>query len=254
MEQENHVLSEALEVVQTQADALETETRRLKLQRQGSNTTNSSSPSVGRALSAAEMPLVASTALGLLDTSLRHAYAEMAHWRALAAHSLLRDLKPLDAGVGAKRRVAMGGVIDEAPEATGREESFTKVDEGSDKVRWSIQETLRLQRRVTELRCSPRLVSVPSVGERKKRPRAQMIEQQVAAGRVARECGMLRERVGKVLCDMGPGIMANAKTAGPASSQLLLGRLKMAGERASAVPVLLDESQFQYITAVMASV
>jgi len=119
--EENEVLSEALEVVQQQADALEGENRKLvalrglsavapagggggeapsSSLRQKETTTetwsSNSGAGAGAGAGAADLPLVAVAALATMERAVRHAGRETNYWRAQATRQgLLQGLKPL---------------------------------------------------------------------------------------------------------------------------------------------------------------
>lgn len=221
LEQETEVLSEALEVVQQQADALESENKRLKSLQ--SVTSPVAAGPIFPSQSAAQphpthlqqqpqdMPLVAAAALAAMHRALRHAGREMGYWRAAATRQgLLHGLQPLAASP--TTTCAARSPPPPPPEAAGR--GAEAEEEARAQLRRTLQEVNRLAARVHSARCAPRVVRLRLAGGRGKEEKGTIkgaaaasgsaardacVRGEVEAGRLAMDYRRLREEVEQVL-------------------------------------------------------
>ena len=215
------MLSEALEVVQQQADALESENKRLKSLQ--SVTSPVAAGPIFPSQSAAQphpthlqqqpqdMPLVAAAALAAMHRALRHAGREMGYWRAAATRQgLLHGLQPLAAS---PNTCAAPSPPPPPPEAAGR--GAEAEEEARAQLRRTLQEVNRLAARVHSARCAPRVVRLRLAGggggkDEKgttkgaaaasgSAARDACVRGEVEAGKLAMDYRRLREEVEQVL-------------------------------------------------------
>lgn len=225
LEQETQVLSEALEAAQQQADALESENKRLRsLQGVTTTPTATSGPSNPRGPSAPmptpqqphppshdpqqqqqqqqDMPLVAAAALASMHRALRHAGREVGYWRAAATRQgLLHGLQPLAVSASP----ASLPLPSPPPEAAGR--GAEAAEETRAQLRRALQGVNRLAARVHGARCAPRVVRLRLAehkddDEDEKKPvrvasaaRDALVREHVEAAKLALEYRRLREGV-----------------------------------------------------------
>lgn len=224
------MLSEALEVVQQQADALESENKRLKSLQAVTSPIAAGPPLPSQQSGAAppahytqqqqhhhhlqqsqpqDMPLVAAAALTAMHRALRHAGREVGYWRAAATRQgLLHGLQPLAGPPSAKPQSASLP----PPASAGR--GAEVEEEARAKLRWTLHEVNCLAARVQGARCTPRVVRLRLAGrgeegEKKKVPasasasasvaRDACVRGQVEAAKLALDYRRLREGVEEVL-------------------------------------------------------
>lgn len=236
------MLSEALEVVQQQADALESENKRLKSLQAVASPVAAGPPLPSQSGAAPsthqqqhhhlhlqqpqphDMPLVAAAALTAMRRALRHAGREVGYWRAAATRQgLLYGLQPL---AGPPLATPQPASLP-PPASAGR--GAEAEEEARAKLRRTLHEVNRLAARVHGARCAPRVVRLRLAGRgeeggKKKAPasasasasvaRDACVRGQVEAAKLALDYRRLREGVEEVL---GAYRAAATTAAGPAS-------------------------------------
>lgn len=249
LEEENHVLSEALEVVQQQADTLEAENRRLKAT--SSRSPPSPSPrhhrrSSGGTGSASDFPLLSSTALNVLDTTLSHMHKQLAHWRSQAVSRGVAELHPLPP-LSSRRPLIS---------------TAANTQEGDRNLQSISADLIRFSSKVAAARASPAVISLSSSSCRRsarERWRAQVVE----AARLRKEYEEIKEGARAALFNSSPATAASsveikgvnfpipAMVKGGRDS--LLGRVRIGSGSmtdAEVVPTAVHEEHIRYLASV----
>lgn len=163
------MLSEALEVVQQQADALESENKRLKSLQSVTSPVAAGPPLPSQSAAQShphshqqqpqDMPLVAAAALATMHRALRHAGREVGYWRAAATRQgLLHGLQPL----ACPTTTTCAAASLPPPDAAGR--GAEAEEEARAQLRRTLQQVNRLAARVHTARCAPRVVRLRLAG------------------------------------------------------------------------------------------
>lgn len=179
-------------MVQQQADALESENKRLKSLQSVTSPVAAGPPFSSQSAAhlhpthpqqqPQDMPLVAAAAMAAMHRALRHAGREMGYWRAAATRQgLLHGLQPLASPITS----VVSSPSPPPPEAAGR--GAEAEEEARAQLRRTLQEVNRLAARVHSARCAPRVVRLRLASGGVKEGKDTIKGAAMASGPVARD-------------------------------------------------------------------